>query len=137
MLVWERDIMGNTYTVCEIRSKVRILMWTKINTIYYHIEREGGNVKAHHGFQGFLCLVECLYCLLALLLYKIHVSGLVNKVPEHCILTLQNWPPKPLLICSYPLKLFSSINRHGSGRNKKGTLYLWKFLLNIPFTLRS
>ena len=74
-------------------------------------------------FKDFFVLLD-IYTLLALLVYKIYVSGLIEKVPEHCILTLQNRPPKPLLICSYPLMLVSSINRYGSGRNKKGTLYL-------------
>ena len=74
-------------------------------------------------FKDFFVLLD-IYILLALLLYKIYVSGLVEKVPDHCILTLENQPPNHLLICSYPLMLVFSINRYGSGRNKKGTLYL-------------
>ena len=74
-------------------------------------------------FKDFFVLLD-IYILLALLLYKIYVSGLVEKVPEHCILTLQNQPPNLLPIFSYPLMLISSINRYGSRRNKKGTLYL-------------
>ena len=40
-------------------------------------------------FKDFFVLLD-IYTVLALLVYKIYVSGLVEKVPEHCILTLQN-----------------------------------------------